>query len=842
MKDGVLDMLLVKLVKNGFGGSTHEVLRFLGCQSETTGLNKKHLLTLIDLGLRPEKEFRLLARTSHLFGVESGNYNYLTLGRLGHAIVAYLCSMQNRTKIVNNQLTLFDKQHQVAKQLELRGLGLFRDSTEDISVRSLREVSLETAEILRASENFLEGYTKSTKYFQLLLFLIQKVTGFSINSTYPLDGVFERWLWINALLCWASAFLNLLDGNLPLPSISEIQVIDRKWGLSGGRVDGVEVILADRNSFKPSNRNQFRSLGHLASHLHRIKMDGMLRIVEWKFSVGDNKNPKEFISCDSVSGTALVDHIYQVERYLALGTLDEHLNLGTDVRDNFWSKQTFVREGCIVYFFPTTDPIMHSVTLSPEQKKEVFIRDIVNRWDRGCTQKTSRDFSRHCLSLLSQSPLSDTSTPPQNTIPLEQGQEKHSSIVTVINQHRVFMDGNRIIENRNGRYVLHLNQLISCLKAGLLRGSSNFKLPQGGLICCPVHEDRQPSFSVRILDGFFYCFARRCKISGQILIDSLPNDIRTEIDLSLWTKRKEFFKDLAVPEDHHNLLGHAQALLSEQFLNSEGERYVQEKRKIDPNLAYDMGAGFGTSKVIAHLLDKGFSVEDLARVGFVRFSSRVSSRRGLYNLFMARGMKLVDIRKELGKSKEGKSLFGLPYFALDGRVTFPLKIRRSYTNIYGRSIYPDAKIAHIKLSAEESGVHHGAFNEDILYSDTCGEVVVTEGVFDAISLTQMFGKHTVAVIGTKNNLIAELLVQSGKDVAIAFDNDQAGREDTERLRKIFISSPRFKKRVRNFTESFITGLYGDEFKERYTGLLDWRDYLGWDDWNTLMIEYGKWVS
>ena len=28
----------------------------------------------------------------------------------------------------------------------------------------------------------------------------------------------------------------------------------------------------------------------------------------------------------------------------------------------------------------------------------------------------------------------------------------------------------------------------------------------------------------------------------------------------------------------------------------------------------------------------------------------------------------------------------------------------------------------------------------------------------------------------------------------------------------------------------------------YSGRLDWRDMLDWDDWNTLFIKHGKWLS
>lgn len=74
-------------------------------------------------------------------------------------------------------------------------------------------------------------------------------------------------------------------------------------------------------------------------------------------------------------------------------------------------------------------------------------------------------------------------------------------------------------------------------------------------------------------------------------------------------------------------------------------------------------------------------------------------------------------------------------------------------------------------------------------------VYVSEGIFDAVSLNQLFGVASVAVMGSGiNRLVNECKACSGHGLAplvLAFDNDAAGREKTrqaaEALRQVGVS-------------------------------------------------------
>ena len=77
------------------------------------------------------------------------------------------------------------------------------------------------------------------------------------------------------------------------------------------------------------------------------------------------------------------------------------------------------------------------------------------------------------------------------------------------------------------------------------------------------------------------------------------------------------------------------------------------------------------------------------------------------------------------------------------------------------------------------------------FSLTDKKVFITEGIFDALSLEEM-GLQAVSINSTKNiNKLTELIrankeVFKDKLIVIAFDNDEGGKETTEKLKKVLV--------------------------------------------------------
>lgn len=845
-RDGLLDVMLAKLVNGGIVGDTDDALRYLSSHNATLpqgtdeGLSR---VTLSDLGIRKSHHNRLhtLLSPPILFKTNPGNI-YRQFGILSHDVLARLCGAgETNSQEENAQMQLFATKRQ--STFFQYAFGFIRDSAfgADENSRSLRSVWQEACAAIESGNDFFDSYHRSIAYVKPLMDAMRStfhipLPGFS-NETL----VHEKWLWLITLCTWANAFFALQEGKLPVPDVHEIQVLSRAVGLSGGRIDGVQILPADYRAGLHIGRGDFGSIGELCHLLRQTQKGGStIRVIEWKFSVGDYVLPGDIICPEDIAVSPFRSHREQVERYLTFGPLDEYYTRNAGLQGYAWEEETLIHEGYIVYLFPTAPPIIHRVALAPCERREVFLRDVVSHWGQGKVQALFKKFDRNSLLLFigngSGIPQNDAAAASKANAPdilfPENKRKESSPIVELIDRHRKFLGEHNIVEERSGSPVLHLDRLLGAIKSGLVKTSESFRMPEGGLVACPVHKEKTPSCSVRPREGFFHCFG--CHIAGRLTSESIPQDFRGTLNPEKWITRKELFGDFSVPEEHHQLLCETQRLLQEEFFGSDGERYVEEARKIDPGFAYEKGAGFGTARVITTLLDRGVSLAELTKVGLVRFSSHVSSAGGIYKVLRRRGMYLGDVRKEIGKAKDGKSLFGLPYFPLERRVTFPLTLRGKYTNIYGRSAYPDAKVPHTKLSTQDSQVRHGAFNEEVL-SSASREVGIVEGIFDALCVEKMFSLPALAVIGTTNKLIVELVVQSGKDVAVALDNDDAGRKSAVQMIKSLRALTRFKGKVRDFTQHFIEQQYGEELKLHHAGLLDWRDTLGWDDWNTLFI-------
>jgi hypothetical protein len=56
---------------------------------------------------------------------------------------------------------------------------------------------------------------------------------------------------------------------------------------------------------------------------------------------------------------------------------------------------------------------------------------------------------------------------------------------------------------------------------------------------------------------------------------------------------------------------------------------------------------------------------------------------------------------------------------------------------------------------------------------------ITEAVIDALTLIQMGYPATIAIIGVNNYAVLQAVVNLGKDIALAFDNDTTGRQKTD---------------------------------------------------------------
>lgn len=627
------------------------------------------------------------------------------------------------------------------------------------------------------------------------------------------------------LLSWASIVVSGMSKDGKRILFREVPI---KPGIGGGRIDAIEIF--EINGQPPSgwqldvlktlSEKRYSSSGHLILEL--IKKFGpsiRARIFDWKFAVGDG-GPNSILRQSDVE-SLIVKHHDQIKRYLTLANLDFYLSIdGSENRA--WNLIPYFCSGRLVYFLPNVLPITREIQLSPSEQEEFFAENIAAKIRpariKAIVRLLNNAIVGHSIGLIK------IKNGPVNKKTVSScagrglfGETAREKLDQILEKFQRFADPYRIIEiigkDRKGqpKYSMSLKRLVEVM-------SENSRLDQprilghldveqgGGLISClmPDHDDSTPSMGINLTLGLFKCFG--CGVYGFFTDTILPGiGSRSHVITRHNRYVPQTFqksKGIIIPDAHHCVMLHAQRILADSFLSSNGRKYL-ESRGVDPRLALEKGVGFADSNLIDGLLDL-YGYDELIHYGFAAISGKISSVGGICPLLAKRGMAIAQMKREIDIG--GKKSFGLPYSTLNNRLTFPLSYEGRMTNFYGRATWsdPSDRTKHRKLTRKYTGVPHGAYNEKIVRSDA-PEMLVAEGAIDALSLMQMGHTSTMALIGVDNQLIIELLARSGKNLAFAFDFDsnkyQTGQTNTNkiinRLRNLGYAG-----QLRNFSEDF----------------------------------------
>lgn len=642
-----------------------------------------------------------------------------------------------------------------------------------------------------------------------------------------------RYLKTVAVTTWAmtvaTPFLSSFHGRLIFP---EVAVLDQSFGLGPRRADALEVLF-DGEPPSAEDRRICRKLvgdvnlptaARIIDVIRRAVGDDVNvtgRIFDWKAAVGDNSEAKGsrggVITAEEIKSGPLQEHQSQIAYYLAACAIESHwLRHGVrEITAGFAASP--VREGTLFYLLPN-GWVEHEVNLA--HAEAYFRKDFVPGLRRAMAQSRVRRVAQEVLSYLrgnggpgnnhQQEEISGRRSPAPN--------EPH--IIVVAELFREFLDVTRIIElgreRRNGNrdLVLHLDALEKGVKGGRVK-IGKFEWAKGGMIKClnPEHNDPNPSFHVWLETGTWKCFG--CGIHGRIARESVPTGKRrVQVISREWNSRPPMPKsvqDLVIPHDFEQLMADTQTLLQKEFRGSIAERYLREKRKLDPESAIRHGAGFGTDTLVLGLLKRGHTLETLEKFGLISYVRMSSDDPFLKKL--CGFLQLPSVRGLGRESEAGKERVVYPKNTLKGYLTFPLGLWGKNLNFYGRSVVSaDKRLAHRKL---KTGYPQGGFNVSCFESN-CGEIIVSEAVIDALTVMQALpGSNVVAFIGTDNELIRAALASSKKRIALALDFDEAGRSA---VAKIMEQLGKIGCEARDLTP---------EFFERFPAAARYDDYNSW---------------
>ncbi len=621
------------------------------------------------------------------------------------------------------------------------------------------------------------------------------------------------YLYYLTILSWAGALIDRCGIN-PGSLIIDVPALSSDY-LMGGRIDALEILSVNGRTLGPGEKQvlggivsllrkkRTSSIGHVIEALTRpFGSNIQPRIVELKFAAGDGVkygeglNENEIISKEMVLEEPLPRHRKQVLRYLTLANCDLCRVKGIDVEK--WMEEIFFDRARIIYFMPDCSPLVHDVFLeSKEDVEEAFLGQIVVPWVFGIQKQAFQHeqvkrLVGSVVSLAKENGDEKRQNHPEGKnngqIPLFLNEPSEPDyLFQAINRASAPVDDFGTIHQtgwEKGRrvpvYRMHYGRLLEAIRAGKI-GIGDFDFEKGGKIFCPSkkHSEKDPSFSIRLGEYCdFFCFG--CGLKGKILLRSIPRNLKIEAGIGAAKRGREKLEgpdEPLITQDHIMFMQAVQEILEAEFRGSQEANEYLRKRRLDVDLAIEFGVGYGNDNVVRELLQAGFVYEQMIFYGLLGISTNVNpgSRYSACPVFREFGVKPEQLLRPhpRRKKKDGSDETGWPYLILDRRLTFPLTyIDGTIVNIYGRSIWStDKHFIHRKMETIYSRVPHGAFNMEVLRSGE-PDLVILEGVTDALTVRQMGVKNILATAGVRNKYILnEIASSSKKEIFVGFNND-----------------------------------------------------------------------
>lgn len=847
----------------GIAQDESQALEYLSRLAQESGQNPKNHLALGDISGERKVAYaaELKRRLNAKVGPSADPYRFL--GKIAHLAIPGLFVSDLHLRGAKLPREQSDRQEALPfgsfdPQLdffeETNGKGSFEQRTDgrNLSWRSARTVFKAVERALQDARQILES--EDQQYYRLSIKKLARalvpVFGAWTEKVEEYPAV-PNYAILAALMSWASAALYYWHRTGRRVLFREMAVMSPGRGFSGGRLDAMELVRLDGERFKKSELKMLsrlltypvRSAGHLLWELRNFqRLELAVRVIDWKFVTGDSPTGGIIKSADISSGP-ISDHAEQVQWYLSLAVVDSLHFGGRRLEPFSWHRFLEQRqlEGRLEYFLPS-DVVVHPVASSSSELQENLI-EIAEGFKEAPARAMRRGlwnlFLRHALEKLKNGNgenhenggMKRSSAVPVSA-PLFPDERNAIPFVRRYQRPRTFLDGRGIIEivahNREGKpvYEMRYDRLLEAIEAGSVEVGRNFQPGRNSHISCvmPEHPERTPSMRIFIQDPkpSFHCFG--CWAHGYVNVMSVPVDL----DVVVKPGSGKFGRLKpgalpAIPEEHHKLMGLAQELLQSEFRKSEGERYLAKERYLDTDLAFQMGAGFGSWRLMDGLMDAGYKLDDLIKSGLVLVSEKVTPKTGIGPLLQRRGLAPSEMARVVGRSRKSGEITGYPWSMLQGRVTFPLRYEGRSTNFYGRAT-GELGLKHVKTS---NGFEQGGFNMEVLDSG-CEEVILVEAAICVVTLVQMGYECGIGMIGSSNHSILDCIVRSGKKLALGLDIDPNRHQTGQKKAATILEAlqERGFARARNFTAEFVAAGGLETFK----------------DWNEDWVRRGRFLT
>ena len=271
--------------------------------------------------------------------------------------------------------------------------------------------------------------------------------------------------------------------------------------------------------------------------------------------------------------------------------------------------------------------------------------------------------------------------------------------------------------------------------------------------CCPLHNEKTPSFTVSEAKQFYHCFG--CGAHGTAIgflmeyehldfvdaIETLAAEYHLEVprEDSPWTRDTRDEK-----QELHDVLESASHLYQSQLRQSDRAIQYLKQRGLSGEIAKRYKLGYAPNEW-SYLIDNIDNINALEKSGMV-------------------------IRKSADKQ----------YDRFRDRIMFPILDRRGHTIAFGGRIIDDGEPKY--LNSPETEIFHKGYELYGFYEARQAvrkltRIIVVEGYMDVVALAQNGIEYAVASLGTattKDQI--QKLFRSVHQIVFCYDGDNAGRK------------------------------------------------------------------
>ncbi|WP_176560223.1 CHC2 zinc finger domain-containing protein [Brevibacillus dissolubilis] len=329
---------------------------------------------------------------------------------------------------------------------------------------------------------------------------------------------------------------------------------------------------------------------------------------------------------------------------------------------------------------------------------------------------------------------------------------------------------------------------------------------------CPLHDDRHPSFYANRDKGIWYCHA--CNLSGDA-----PEMVRQLHDLRFGDATRKVLRDVQVQLLKGKmgvLMGRAEeALLAWRELGSRKRGKRDSQRNCAGGQNHSVAESQEKAKVQVYAQAQRKSkartqakVHEKVSTELLQRQRAAQARKYADDLALSANAR--QYLHERGLKWETVDAYGIGWDKTMDRVVFPNRDGRTGQVVGFTYRALEATATNRYWNTPNDGLYQkGAIlfglHEAVERAKEQGRLYVSEGIFDALLLTQEMGVAAVAMQGTHlTEAQVELLVEviwNGVEVVLVPDNDEAGEKGL-RVSKRLLAKRGVKYVVWRMSEEF----------------------------------------